>query len=88
MADPSSLPSPIEDTVGFLYGLRNRGSTYGIDRMQIFTDALGRPQQAFPVIHVAGTNGKGSTCAMLEACLRANDLRTGLFTSPHLVRLG
>ena len=56
--------------------------------MQIFAEALGRPQQAFPVIHVAGTNGKGSTCAMLEACLRGNDLRTGLFTSPHLVRLG
>ena len=88
MAVPSSLPSPIEDTVGFLYGLRNRGSAYGIDRMQIFAEALGRPQQAFPVIHVAGTNGKGSACAMLDACLRANGLRSGLFTSPHLVRLG
>lgn len=46
----------------------------------------GHPERAFEVVHVAGTNGKGSTCAMLEAIARASGRRTGLYTSPHLVR--
>ncbi|MBU63586.1 MAG: bifunctional folylpolyglutamate synthase/dihydrofolate synthase [Opitutae bacterium] len=82
------LPTSIEDAVSFLFGLRNRGSTFGIHRMKAFAELLGHPELEYPVIHVAGTNGKGSVCAMLEACFRANGLKTGLFTSPHLVRLG
>jgi dihydrofolate synthase / folylpolyglutamate synthase len=82
------LSTSIEDAVSFLFGLRNRGSTFGIDRMKVFARLLGHPERQYPVIHVAGTNGKGSVCAMLEACFRANGLKTGLFTSPHLVRLG
>ena len=50
-------------------------------------DRLGHPEEAFKVIHVAGTNGKGSVCAFLEGMLRAAGYRTGLFTSPHLVRI-
>ena len=46
---------------------------------------LGNPQEAVKVIHVAGTNGKGSVCAYLDAMLRSEGRRTGLFTSPHLV---
>src|SRR5436305_12401160 len=46
--------------------------------------ALGNPERSAPVLHVAGTNGKGSTCAFAEASLRAAGLRTGLYTSPHL----
>lgn len=49
---------------------------------------LGNPQKKFASIHLAGTNGKGSTAAMCEAILRENGLRVGLYTSPHLVRLG
>lgn len=49
--------------------------------------ALGDPQRAWPSVHVAGTNGKGSTCALIEAAARAAGLRTGLYTSPHLQRL-
>lgn len=49
---------------------------------------LGNPQTHFASIHLAGTNGKGSTAAMLESVLRGNGLRVGLYTSPHLVRLG
>jgi dihydrofolate synthase/folylpolyglutamate synthase len=49
---------------------------------------LGHPQMAYPVIHVAGTNGKGSTCAMLESIFRRAGYRTGMFTSPHLVHQG
>src|SRR5262249_8755899 len=46
---------------------------------------LGDPQREFRVVHVAGTNGKGSTCAMIDAGLRAAGVGTGLFTSPHLI---
>lgn len=76
------------DTQQYLYGLKYHGATYGIDRIQVFARALGHPCRRYPVIHVAGTNGKGSTCAMLEAIYRASGKRTGLYTSPHLVYLG
>lgn len=72
----------------FLFSLRNKGSTYGIDRMDAFVHALGRPDKDYPVIHIAGTNGKGSTAAMLESLFRSAGYRTGLFTSPHLLFLG
>ena len=75
-------------TCDYLFGLKNRGSKFGIDRMVRFVEALGHPEKQFPLIHVAGTNGKGSTCAMLEALYRGNGYRTGLFSSPHLVHLG
>ncbi|MFP6899708.1 MAG: folylpolyglutamate synthase/dihydrofolate synthase family protein [Opitutales bacterium] len=72
----------------YLFSLRNQGSKYGIDRMQALVLALGHPEREYPVIHVAGTNGKGSVCAMLEAVLRKAGLRVGMLTSPHLVSLG
>lgn len=72
----------------YLYALRNRGSRLGLDRMRLFVEALDYPQFDFPVIHVAGTNGKGSTCAILESIFRYAGYRTGMFTSPHLVFLG
>lgn len=50
-------------------------------------ELLGDPQRAYPIIHVTGTNGKTSTSRIIESILRAHDLRTGLMTSPHLVRL-
>jgi folylpolyglutamate synthase/dihydrofolate synthase len=55
-----------------------------LERMQALVTLLGDPQRAYPVIHIAGTNGKTSTARMTEALLRARGLRTGLFTSPHL----
>jgi dihydrofolate synthase/folylpolyglutamate synthase len=72
----------------YLFSLKARGLKFGIDRMRGFAAALGNPEKAVPAIHVAGTNGKGSVSAMLEAILRASGRRTGLYTSPHLVRLG
>ncbi|NDV61714.1 bifunctional folylpolyglutamate synthase/dihydrofolate synthase [Puniceicoccales bacterium CK1056] len=72
----------------YLYGLKHRGALYGIDRMREFVAHLGHPELAYPVIHVAGTNGKGSTCAMLESIFRTAGYKTGLFTSPHLVHQG
>ncbi|MGB9373754.1 MAG: folylpolyglutamate synthase/dihydrofolate synthase family protein [Jiangellales bacterium] len=56
-----------------------------LDRIAALVDLLGDPQRAYPVIHVAGTNGKSSTARMVESVLRAFGLRTGLVTSPHLV---
>ena len=58
----------------------------GLHRIKALLEALGRPDKDLKFIHVAGTNGKGSVCAMLDAILRAAGLRTGLFTSPHLVK--
>lgn len=72
----------------YLFSLRNRGSKYGIDRMRQLVAALDHPERGFPIIHLAGTNGKGSVCAMLEAILRSSGLKVGMLTSPHLVRLG
>ena len=72
----------------YLYSLKHHGAKYGIDRMRLLGERIGHPERRFPVIHVAGTNGKGSTCAMLEAIFRLNGYKTGLFTSPHLVFQG
>jgi folylpolyglutamate synthase/dihydrofolate synthase len=56
-----------------------------LDRIRALTGLLGDPQRAYPVIHITGTNGKTSTARMTETLLRARGLRTGLFTSPHLI---
>ncbi|WP_110239055.1 bifunctional folylpolyglutamate synthase/dihydrofolate synthase [Nocardioides gilvus] len=58
-----------------------------LDRIQAFTDLLGDPQRAYQVIHLTGTNGKTSTARMVDALLRALDLRTGRFTSPHVEKM-
>jgi dihydrofolate synthase/folylpolyglutamate synthase len=57
----------------------------GLDRMEALMEALGRPERRYPVFHVAGTNGKGSTVATLDALLRGAGVRVGRYTSPHLV---
>lgn len=75
------------DSVEFLYALGNEIKTFklGLARIERLLEALGHPERACRYVHVAGTNGKGSTCAMIESALRASGRRTGLFTSPHLV---
>lgn len=64
-----------------------RGARYGLERMASALESVGHPERGLPIIHVAGTNGKGSVCAMLDAMARAAGLTTGAFTSPHLCRL-
>src|SRR5262249_33193814 len=59
----------------------------GLERIELVLERLGRPERAFRSVHIAGTNGKGSTAAMIEAGLRVAGFRTGLYTSPHLVRI-
>src|SRR5580698_10216859 len=71
--------------IQFLYGLRLFGAKFGLENTFKLAALVGNPQEQLRFIHVAGTNGKGSTCAMLESIYRAAGLRVGLFTSPHLV---
>jgi dihydrofolate synthase/folylpolyglutamate synthase len=75
-----------EETLAYLYALEVRsGWDLRLERMRAVLARRGHPERAWPALHVAGTNGKGSTAAMLEAVLRAAGHRTGLYTSPHLV---
>lgn len=73
-------------SVGYLLSLLGaiRHSSFGLHRMQALCAEMGHPEQAFRVVHVAGTNGKGSTGAMIEAGLRQAGYRTGFYSSPHL----
>lgn len=75
------------DSVRFLYELGNeiRTAKLGLDRVQALLAELGDPHLECRYVHIAGTNGKGSTCAMVESGLREAGVRTGLYTSPHLV---
>jgi len=77
-----------EATLRWLTGLRNLGSRLGTERMAVLAERLAHPERFAPCFHVAGTNGKGSTCAMIEAIQRAHGRRTGLYTSPHLIAVG
>jgi dihydrofolate synthase/folylpolyglutamate synthase len=83
-----ALMSNYKQVIDYLYSLRNHGSSYGIDRMRSLMHELGDPHRSFPIIHVAGTNGKGSVCAMLEILYRKSGYKTALYTSPHLIELG
>jgi dihydrofolate synthase / folylpolyglutamate synthase len=69
-----------------LYARAPRGVELGLERMQAACARFGDPDEQFPAVHVAGTNGKGSVCAMLAAMARASGRRVGLYTSPHLGR--
>ena len=79
-------PSP---SVQYLFSLLGsiRKESFGLHRMAWLMDELGNPEREPGIIHVAGTNGKGSTAAMIESGLRAAGCSTGLYTSPHLSRL-
>ncbi len=69
-----------------LYARTPRGRQLGLERMEAACARFGNPERAFRVVHVAGTNGKGSVCALTESTLRAAGHKTGLYTSPHLMR--
>jgi dihydrofolate synthase / folylpolyglutamate synthase len=72
-------------TIEYLYGLQKYGMKFGLDNIRKLMAALDNPQHSFASIHVGGTNGKGSTSAMIESVLRTAGIKTGLFTSPHLM---
>lgn len=73
------------EAIQYLYDLRWFGTKLGLEHTLRLAELAGLPQRRLRFLHVAGTNGKGSTCAMLESIYRAAGLRVGLFTSPHLV---
>ena len=73
------------DALAYLGQTRRFGMKLGLDPMRELARALGNPQDKLRFIHIAGTNGKGSTAAFCESCLRAAGFRVGLYTSPHLV---
>ncbi len=75
------------DSVQFLYSLGNELKTakFGLERITAVLEAMGRPHRRGRFVHVAGTNGKGSACAMIAGGLHAAGYRTGLYTSPHLL---
>lgn len=75
-----------DECVRFLYSLGNemKAVKWDLNRIRILLECLGNPHEQGRYVHVAGTNGKGSTCAMIESGLRAAGFRTGLYTSPHL----
>src|SRR5213082_1943815 len=77
-----------EAAIQFLDSLRMFGTKMGLEDTFKLAALAGNPQNQLRFIHVAGTNGKGSTCAMLESIYRSAGLRVGLFTSPHLVFFG
>lgn len=80
------MPRTYEQTLADLYGLEARkGMDFRLSRLDPVLDVLGHPERAFACVHLAGTNGKGSTAAMIDSALRAGGHRTGLYTSPHLL---
>lgn len=74
------------DPVAYINTPRWRSSDYGLERIELLLDKLGRPDRDVRIVHVAGTNGKGSTCSYLASILESAGYRTGLFTSPYIER--
>lgn len=76
-----------QTAIEYIEGVSWLGSRPGLERISELLDRLGRPQDTLRFVHVAGTNGKGSTCALLRYALTEAGYRTGLYISPHLVRM-
>ena len=79
------MSTTFQEALEALYGLERRKDKLGLDGTRALLAALGEPQNRFSAVHVAGTNGKGSVCALVERVLREAGYRSALFTSPHLV---
>ena len=75
------------DPLAYLFGLEQFGIKFGLENIRTLLDRLGHPERAFRSVHVAGTNGKGSVTAMVDAALDAAGHRSGRYTSPHLIDL-
>ncbi|MCU1382129.1 MAG: hypothetical protein JWL71_826 [Acidobacteria bacterium] len=77
----------MSDPLAWLFALEQFGIKFGLDNITTIAAALGHPERAFRSVHIAGTNGKGSVTAMVDAALRAAGHRVARYTSPHLVDL-
>jgi dihydrofolate synthase/folylpolyglutamate synthase len=74
-----------QETIEYLFGLQKYGTKFGLTNSATLLERMGDPHRRFRSVHIAGTNGKGSTAAFLDSMLRAAGYRVGLYTSPHLV---
>jgi dihydrofolate synthase/folylpolyglutamate synthase len=74
-----------QETIEYLFGLQKHGIKFGLANSLLLMERMGDPHRRFRSVHIAGTNGKGSTAAFLDRMLRESGLRVGLYTSPHLV---
>jgi len=82
------MPNPIgnyKSALEFILAREHFGIKLGLENINRFLNAIGRPQDKFPSIHLAGTNGKGSTAAFIDSIMRQAGYKVGIFTSPHLV---
>jgi len=75
-----------KQSLDYLYGLEKFGMIFGLTKVEGILEALGNPHKEVQAIHVGGTNGKGSTAAMMASILQKEGYRVGLYTSPHLIR--
>ena len=80
------MTNDMQASVEWLFGLSRFTNVSGLGCIRELLSRLGDPQDSFRSIHVAGSDGKGSTCALIESILRCSGIRTGLYTSPHIVR--
>lgn len=78
--------SGYQESINYLYGLQKYGIKFGLNSTERLLERVGNPHRKLCCIHLAGTNGKGSTAAILSRIIREHGLKTGLYTSPHLVR--
>lgn len=78
-------PGVVTDSLSYLLGLERFGIKFGLDAVQALVGRLGHPERTFQSVHIAGTNGKGSVTAMVDAALRRAGHRSARYTSPHLV---
>jgi dihydrofolate synthase / folylpolyglutamate synthase len=78
--------STYRESIDYLYGLQKHGIKFGLNRTESLLQRVGNPHLRLQCVHVAGTNGKGSTAAMLSSILHRCGSKVGLYTSPHLVR--
>ena len=77
-----------QETLDWLFGLEARGIKFGLSNITDLLERMGNPHLRYRTIHVAGTNGKGSVCAIIDSVLRQAGYRVGLYTSPHIVDFG
>ena len=79
-------PNRYQQSLDYLYGLEKFGWIFGLTQVERILEAIGNPHREVQAIHIGGTNGKGSTAAMIASILRKEGYRIGLYTSPHLIR--
>ena len=76
-----------QECVDYILSVPLFATKLGTDNLNQILDIMGHPEKEYPVIHVAGTNGKGSTCSFLASVLKQAGKKVGVFTSPHLVKI-